>query len=182
MWALNTQHLIAWNREGDVAGELTLVDEATGKSVGWIVPTTGPEQTSVQWDTRDVAVDRVGGSRKNLVPGTYSLRLLLVGKGEVKSLPFRIVPQGSAETVSQLVRMRGTKLSPTALTVARGTKIVFVNNETKIQRIQGENLPPMQVAANGGVTSLDTAALPPGTYFYITDLYTYQSQGTLTVK
>ena len=103
-------------------------------------------------------------------------------KGEGKSIPVRIVPEGSAEVVTQVVRMRGTQLSPTALTISRGTKIVFINNETKAQTITGDGLPSMTAAANGGMTTLDTSSLLQKSYFYITSLYTYQSQGTLTVQ
>ncbi len=182
IWALNTQHLIAWNREAGVAGGIYLVDETTGKTVGWIVPSTAPSQTSFTWDTRDVAIDRTGGTRQNLAAGTYSLRLTLTAKGEAKSAPFRIVPEGSAEAVTRAVRMRGTQLSPTALTVVRGTKIVFINNEAKAQTITGDGLPSMTVVANGGMATLDTSPLLPKPYFYITNLYTHQSQGTLTVQ
>ncbi|MEY4731610.1 MAG: hypothetical protein RL681_556 [Candidatus Parcubacteria bacterium] len=181
-WAMNGKHLIAWNREGNVPGGLYLVDEATGKMAGWIVPFTAASQTSVAWDTRDVAIDRTGGTRKNLSAGTYSLRLMLTGKGEVQSVPFRIVSEGSTEAVTQMVRMRDTKLSPTALTVLHGTKIVFVNNETKQQTITGDGLPTLKASANGGTATLDTSGLLPKVYFYLTDLYTYQSQGTLTVQ
>jgi hypothetical protein len=182
VWAMNTKHVIAWNREGGVQGELRLFDETTGKAVGWIVPFTDAKQTSYLWDTRDVAVDRTGGTRKNVAPGAYSLRLTLPGKGEVKSGAFTIGAEGVPETATQVVRMRDTRLSPTAFDIARGGTVVFVNNETKAQTITGDGLPSTKVGANGGIATLNTASLSPRTYFYITDLYTYQSQGTITVK
>ena len=183
VWAINESHPIIWNKEPGTSGGLYLVDEATGKTVGWVVPTTGAAQMSFAWDTRDVSVGRTGGSGVTVQPGMYSLRLAQDGKSSViASPPFSIVAPGAPQVVTAVVRMKGTKLSPTSLTVVRGAKIVFINNETKAQKVTGNGLAAFTVPANAGMYALNTSSLPPGTYNYITDLYTYQSQGTIVVK
>jgi plastocyanin len=182
VWPMNESHPIVWNKEAKMAGGLYLAD-SKGAVVGWLVPSTGANQTSYAWDTRDVSVDRTGGNRKNIASGMYSVKLVLDGKsGEVSSVPFSIVAQGASGNVSYTVRLRDTKVSPNVLTVPRGAKVVFINNDARIHSISGDGIQPFKVPANGGTYVLDTAGMEAKTYNWLSDVYTYQAPGTLIVK
>jgi len=79
IWKIGTDNLISWNQPGDISGDIYLVDATTGVFAGVILPQVGPEQTSYTWNTRDLLVDRTSPFKKDVVPGTYVLKIAYDG-------------------------------------------------------------------------------------------------------
>lgn len=184
-WAMGSLHDIVWSREAGAVGSILLFRASTKERVGWILPSTGPKQVSYQWDTRDIALTRVGGTRQNVAAGEYYVRLAFDdGRSAVQSEPFALAGSGP-ETVTYTVRLRNVSITPKVLTVKRGAKVVFVNNDPVKQIVSPPSglstFVPFTIPA-GGTHIFDTGALQPGTYNYRSDIYTYQAPGTLIVE
>src|SRR5690348_11486922 len=52
-WTAETQNPIQWSRAAGVSGQIILLNATTYALVGVIAPSTGPQQTSFTWNTRD---------------------------------------------------------------------------------------------------------------------------------
>lgn len=77
-WQIGQSNLISWNNQANITGEIDLLD-STGQLVGVITSNTGPQQTSYSWDTREVYLGRYSPVKKDVVPGTYLVRLKFDG-------------------------------------------------------------------------------------------------------
>lgn len=79
IWKINTQNVISWNAPGNISGSISLIDAKTNQSVGVILPQVGPNQTSYAWNTRDILLDRTNPLKKDVIPGTYMIRIAYDG-------------------------------------------------------------------------------------------------------
>jgi hypothetical protein len=92
-WTIGQQNTISWDRAAGVYGQIELLDASTKTLIGVIIPQTGPNQTSYTWNTRDILLSRNNPLKKNVVQGTYLVRLLFDGNNlaPVTSGAFNIV-------------------------------------------------------------------------------------------
>ena len=74
-WIIAQQNTIEWSRAGGVSGQIDLLDASTKALVGVIIPQTGMNQSSYAWNTRDIFLSRTSPLKKNVVPGTYVIRV-----------------------------------------------------------------------------------------------------------
>ncbi|HVM76874.1 MAG TPA: hypothetical protein VMU07_01850 [Candidatus Paceibacterota bacterium] len=77
-WKIGASNSISWDKAGNITGVIDLLD-AKGNFVGTILSETGTGQTSYSWDTREYALSRYSPLKKELVPGTYKIRLSFDG-------------------------------------------------------------------------------------------------------
>lgn len=91
-WTISQQNTISWDRAAGVTGQIELLNATTKALVGVIIPQTGPNQTSYTWNTRDILLSRTNPLKKNVVPGTYLIRLAFDGNelAPVTSAPLTI--------------------------------------------------------------------------------------------
>jgi len=75
IWKIGSQDLISWDRAGNFSGSISILDATTKQSIGVILPQIGTKQTSYTWNTRDVLISRTDPLKKNILPGTYVLRI-----------------------------------------------------------------------------------------------------------
>lgn len=81
LWTIGGQNPIAWDTPAGVTGEIDLVNATTKAFVGVILSETGPNQTSYSWDARSIYLERYSADMKDVVPGTYSIRIHFDGNG-----------------------------------------------------------------------------------------------------
>lgn len=183
LWAINRLHQIHWNRESGVVGGIQLINAQSQEVAGWILANTTAKQTSFSWDTRDISINRLGGAKTNLKPGTYRVKIVFDQKfAPVESAPFTIRDEGEQEIITPVVRFKNETITPGVLTVSHGTKVMFVNNDTATHRISSKTMPAFTLLSNGGAYTLDTSVLTADTHYYLSDIYSFRAQGTLIVK
>ena len=92
VWTIGQPNPIAWDNAPKITGEIDLVDAVTKKFVGVILSNTGPNQTSYIWDGRSIYRARYSADKKDVVPGTYSIRIHFDGNnlGNLISGPITI--------------------------------------------------------------------------------------------
>lgn len=78
-WKLGAPNPIAWSQEAGVTGEIDLLNASTKALVGVILSETAAHQTSYSWDTRQVYLARYNPLKKDVVAGTYVLRIKFDG-------------------------------------------------------------------------------------------------------
>lgn len=181
-WMINTPHTIELNRSSGATGSILLLVAATKEVVGWVSPNWGDSQTSFIWDTQTVALTRSSSQRKPIQPGTYIIKAMFDTQvPDSMSGSFRVVDAGSPEIVTYSVRLKDFTVTPAVLTVRRGAKVIFINNDLKRQTISATGFGPFAIDA-GRSFALDTATLGSGSYFYSSDLYLNRGRGTLIVE
>lgn len=74
-WQIGATNPISWNPAGNFTGEIDLLDGTTHAFIGVILSQTGPQQTSYGWDTREYYLARYSPLAKEIVPGTYAIRI-----------------------------------------------------------------------------------------------------------
>jgi hypothetical protein len=75
IWKIGTQNVISWNKAGGITGSISLINATTKAFMGVVLPQVGPNQTSYTWNTRDLLLDRTNPLKKDVVSGTYMLKL-----------------------------------------------------------------------------------------------------------
>lgn len=80
-WTIGGTNPIAWDNAAGVTGEIDLVNANTKAFIGVILSETGPNQTSYSWDARSIYLARYSADKKDVVPGTYSIRIHFDGNG-----------------------------------------------------------------------------------------------------
>lgn len=78
VWTIGVTNPISWDNAGNITAEIDLLD-AKGNFVGVITSQTGPQETSYPWDTREYALSRYNPLKKEVVPGTYKIRITFDG-------------------------------------------------------------------------------------------------------
>lgn len=165
-WKIGEAHMVSWSREGGLVGQLMLLDAKTKALVGVLNPSVGTRQTSYQWDTVGVAASRTNPSRKEVVAGTYVMKLAFDGPvGTVESAPFSLMHISQSQTAASVMSIEGAMFSPTTLRVKKGTVITFTNKDSASYTFKINTLG--QTLAPGASAQLETSALFPGVY----DLY-----------
>ncbi len=183
VWAIDKLHSVAWVKpSGYYTATAILVDAATKKDVGWIAANITAHQTGFSWDTQSISTTRSGGIKQVIFPGTYYIRVVSDGKdAQMVSGNFSLVPAGSAEALTPIFRFKDYTITPTEITVAKGAKVIFINNDTTKHTLTADKFGPYVIPAGSSYT-LDTGTLAPGNYFYTSNVYTYRARGTLIVK
>lgn len=180
--AINHVHNIAWTKPAGFTGYIELINSSTGEVAGVVSANTTVTQDFFPWDTRDVFLSRASSSRTNLNPGSYKLEIIFDrGLAPIESGVFSIVPEAGKESVTPLSRIQDKKITPNNISVARGAKIIFMNNDSVTHQIYGNGIASFDIAP-GGYYSFDTSVLAAGIYTAYSNIYTYLSPVTLTVK
>jgi len=81
VWTIGGTNSIAWDNFANITGEIDLVNANTKVFIGVILSETGSHQTSYSWDARSIYLSRYGADKKDVVPGTYSIRIHFDGNG-----------------------------------------------------------------------------------------------------
>ena len=81
VWTIGQPNSIAWDNSANITGEIDLVNANTKAFVGVILSETGPKQTSYSWDARSIYLARYSADKKDVVAGTYSIRIHFDGNG-----------------------------------------------------------------------------------------------------
>jgi hypothetical protein len=77
-WTIGGSNPITWDRAGTITGEIDLLD-AKGNFIGVILSESGTGQTSYSWNARDYELSRYSPLKKEVVPGTYKIRISFDG-------------------------------------------------------------------------------------------------------
>ncbi len=80
-WVIKQQNTIAWSNSAKVTGQIDLINATTKTLVGVILSQTGPDQMSYTWDARSVYLSRNSPSMKDVLPGSYLIRVSFDGNG-----------------------------------------------------------------------------------------------------
>ena len=92
VWTRGEPNPIAWDNAPKITGEIDLVNAVTKKIIGVVLSNTGTNQTSYIWDARSIYRARYSADKKDVVPGTYSIRIHFDGNnlGDLISGPITI--------------------------------------------------------------------------------------------
>lgn len=181
-WVMGEAHVIAWSAATGYSGGVYLLDAATKQLVGWILAGAGEKQTSYAWDTRDVSTTRTGGTKANLQSGSYIIRITFDGKRpDIQSAPFSIIQPSQAEIPVRAVTIKDFAFMPKTLTVNRGDKVVFTNNDAVPHRVVSTSFGPYLILSGESVT-LDTSRVTSGSYTYYCDIHPSMAPATLIIK
>lgn len=182
-WAVNKSHQINWNREVGEAGGIQLVDAQSRELVGWILANAGVKQNSFLWDTRDVFLNRQAGVKTNLKTGLYRVKIIFDSRfAPIESAVFSIIAESEQESITPVVRLKNETVNPQTVSIAAGTKVIFVNNDAVKQSISSQTIPAFDLLPNGGSFILDTSKISAGTHFYSSNVYSFRAPGTIIVK
>lgn len=182
-WLIGQSHTISWTNAAQITGEIALLQAGTKTVVGWINSSTGMTQTSYAWDTKSVSTLRSGGLRKDVVPGNYLIRvkfdsarypILTSGQIALTAMPLPIAGKS--------VSIQGFAFSPANITIARGGKVTFTNNDSVAHNITfNTTIYPASPLNPGASVTIDTSKFPPGTYNYYCSIHRSMT-GTITVQ
>jgi plastocyanin len=166
-WIFGQHNTIQWNEAANITGAIYLADAATGKTIGWILQETGPNQTSFSWNTRDLLLSRTSPSGITVSAGTYVVKVMFDSPQDptLTSAPFSIIYPNQAQIPTHDANIANGVFSPTTLTVTRGDKIVLTNQDAQAYQILISSFSPFPVPAGGSYT-LDTTPLSPGPYVF----------------
>jgi plastocyanin len=164
--------VIQWDKAANITGGIYLVNSANGSVVGWILPQTGPNQTSYPWNTRDLLVSRTSPTKITVPVGTYIIKVMFDSPQDpsITSAPFSIIPESQAQTLSASAAISNGAFVPASLTVRKNTKIVFTNKDQISYQILVSSFSPFSITA-GGSYILDTTSLSPGPYALYSTAY-----------
>lgn len=171
-WVIGQNNVIRWSGEAKISGSIYLIGALDKAVVGWIISDIGPNQTSYTWDTRDVFLSRTNPAKKNLGTGNYIVKIKFDSKAmpEVSSAPFSIIYASEVVIPVYDVSIKDFKFNPATLTLKKGDKIRFTNNDSVDHRVLLLSVSPF-VVAPGQSFVFDTSILTGGTYTFYSDVY-----------
>jgi len=180
-WVIGQNNLVSWSKAVGFPGAVSLADAVSNQTVGWILSSTDPQQTSFLWNTKEVSVSRSGGLKKDIPSGDYFIKITFDGaRPAFQSDKFSVVLPTEVQIPIHTVTIQNYAFSPTSVAVKQGSKVMFVNNDVVKHRVISTNFGPYELAPGESYT-LDTARLTPAVYFYYDDLYPYMGQAKLEV-
>ncbi|GEM_PF-1971221 len=172
-WIQNTKNSITWNKETGIVGGIYLVNAADGSVVGWILQETNPHDTKFEWNTRDVFLSRSNPASKAVTAGQYMIKVAFDGgnpKFEISSGVFSVIYPSQAQTDSYTLTIKNYAITPSALTVKKGSKLVFVNGDFVPQQILLSSYSPITIQPGTSYT-FDTSILEPAPYAFYSNQY-----------
>ncbi len=171
-WAIGETNTIKWSKESGVPGSVYLVKASDKSIVGWINSEIGPHQTSFTWDGRDVAVSRYNAQKRSVDRGEYIIKIVFDTNRipTISSGVFSLLYKSEIPIGNYTVTIKGLVFSPSALSVKKGAKLTFVNNDSVTHQVILSSFSPF-VIESGGSYIFDTSSLFPGIYDFYSDVY-----------
>jgi plastocyanin len=173
-WILGKQNTIQWSRTaGALDGTITLINASTSAVVGWIQQHIAPQQAIFPWNTGNVLVSQTSGQTENVPPGSYRI-VLTFNSPSIPSVTgpvFSIIPQAEAQIPATTVTIQGAVFSSSSIAIAQGTKLIFVNRDTKSYGITISSRAPSFTIGTSTSLIFDTSILSPGDYVFYSTAY-----------
>lgn len=181
-WEIGKIHTIKWSQAAGVTGGIELVNAATGNTVGWILSQTGANQTSYDWDTKQISLSRDSALGKQIEAGTYSVKIIFDNKNysPAQSAQFSVAYASQITVGTYNVDIRNYSFGPQKLTVKQGDKVIFTNYDSVQHTVTFQARTPIQLASGASYT-LETSSFSPGPYNYYCSIHPSMT-GTLTVQ
>jgi len=168
---LGEKNVVRWSKVAGWSGGIYLLDAATRNIVGWITSNTGINQTSFEWDTKTVFLSRYSPSKKDIAAGNYIIKIKFDGnQPEIEGGKFSVINASQVSIPTYQVAITNLAFSPGSLTLKKGDKIIFTNNDAVTHRIIVQGFGPYTLS-QGQVLTFDTSALFPGPYVFYSDVY-----------
>ncbi len=166
-WILGNRNTIQWSRAaGAIDGTISLLNASTGVVVGWIQQHISPQQMIFPWNTGDVFISPTSALREDVPTGNYRIALTFNSPDipSVTSPVFSIISPAEAQIPTASIVIQDASFSSSSMTVARGTKLIFVNRDTISY---GLSVTSNGIFAIGSSTSriFDTSILLPSTTY-----------------
>lgn len=180
-WEIGKLNTISWSRAAGVTGVIYLMS-ASGQSLGVILPTFGPDQTSYSWDTTYISISATNASRISVTPGEYKIRLAFSGNNlpVTDSGIITLVRPGTPETITTVL-MQNSAFAPNNFSITKGQKVTFTNNDS-IQHHLAVTAVLNSIPLNPGESYiLDTSSMKTGVYSFYCDIHPDMT-GKMTVK
>jgi len=172
-WIIGKQNIIQWSRAaGAPDGTITLINASTGAVVGWIQQHIASGQATFPWNTGSVYISRTSSLSKNVPTGNYRIVLTFNSPSipAVTGPVFTIISAAEAQIPTASITIQGTAFSPSSISVAQGTKLVFTNRDAKTYEFSVTSSGTFTVGA-GASQTFDTAILTPGAYVFYSTAY-----------
>ena len=167
--SLNT---IKWSRESGLVSALYLVDASTKATVGWITPTITAHQTSYTWDAKDVALTRISGVKKSVVPGKYYMKMKFDGPiSEATSNTFYILYPEQDTTFTHNLTIQNFKFFPASIAVRIGEKITIQNKDQNTYTLTPKSFGEKITIAPGETKTILTGSYPEGLQGFYSEKY-----------
>ena len=181
-WAVGQNNTIKWSKAAGTTGGIYLVRASDKTTVGWISSEVSGKQTSFTWETIDVFLARRSPSKKNIQPGEYAIKIKFDDRygTEISSPSFLIIYPSEVQIPIHQVSIRNFVFSPASVSVQKGDKVVFTNDDAVTHRVILSGFSPF-VIEPGGKLTFDTSILFPGPYIFYSEEYS-TLRLTLTVK
>ena len=180
-WEISKLNTISWSRAAGVTGIIYLMSSA-GQTVGVILPTIGPDQTSYNWDTTYVSVSATNASKISVTPGDYKIRLAFSGNNlpVTESDTFTLLRSGTPESVTS-ISLQNYSFVPNNFSVTKGQKVTFTNKDSVLHHLAVTAVLNSVPLNPGESYILDTSSMKVGTYNIYCDLHP-EMTGKITVK
>lgn len=165
-WIFQKQHTISWSRASGYPGSLVLLNASTGATVGWIEQQIGTAQDIFPWDTQNVFPSQTNPTKKDILPGNYRMELIFSSPTDriVTGPVFSVIPAVSAVAPIENIGIQNHLFSPSAVTVAQGTQLMFSNLDPVAYQLSISSNGSLTIATSGAAT-FDTSHLFPGSYY-----------------
>lgn len=172
---------IRWSKESGATGFIYLADATTKETVGWINSQTGVHDISYTWDVRDVFLVRYSPSKKPVTVGKYIIGIGFDNKqAPIISGMFEIIYPSQLAIENYNLTIQNYDISPSQLTVKKGSKLIFANEDSVVHKIVSGSANFLLPAGESHI--LDTDILFPGTYDFYSEQYPTTARATVNVQ
>lgn len=171
-WVSGKNNTIQWNKDIGFKGEIYLISASDRSIVGWILTETGIHQTSYAWNTRDVFVSKTNPSKKTVLTGDYFIKAVFSTnpKIEFTSPSFSIIYENEVYIPTYLLTIKDYAFLIPSLTVKKGDKITFVNNDSVVHTLNLSSYSPFVIQPSTSYT-FNTSVLTQGSYNFYSQQY-----------
>ncbi len=136
-WLLGKIHTIRWSHEAGRNGAIILIDASSKTIVGWISPSVSAQQVSYDWDTTYVSLSRNDPTRKNILAGTYIVKIVFDNSAlAIESAPFGLISSGAETILTRNVLIQSSLFTPNSFSVKQGSRVAIINNDAQTHAIK----------------------------------------------
>lgn len=178
---IGQSYTIRWSEEAGATGFIYLADASTKEVIGWINSETSAHDTSYNWDVRDVFLARYSPSKKPVAVGKYVVGVGFDNKQTpTTSNPFEIIYPSQLAVDSYNLTIQNYDISPSQLTVKKGSKLIFANEDSVAHKMVSGSTNFLLPAGESHI--FDTDILFPGTYNFYSEQYPTTARATVNVQ
>ncbi|MDP2598461.1 MAG: hypothetical protein Q8P49_01375 [Candidatus Liptonbacteria bacterium] len=172
-WVQGVDGDISWNGATGIPGAIYLVNAGDGSIAGWISQQVIPSQTKYEWNARDLFLSRTSPTKKTVLAGQYMIKVIFDGGNPeftISSGIFSIVYPSQVQISTYNLSIQNYAITPSTLTVKKGSKLIFANNDSVPQQLLLTTFSPITIQPGASYT-FDTSILEPAPHTFYSNAY-----------